>query len=607
MRNEAYSILKHANETPEVLPVMFQLKQAIGQAKPHAGKEEIDEIVRGAVVYAEQLGATGSPAAMRAALDPIVKAIQLNGDFFSSDTMLTFARQAGPSLAKMSPEYRQNILPQYIAEWGGPRTGTFVQGVTKMSSGDFGHNHAALQRWIDMGVLSQADMMLNKKGDAASIKPGTASALTFQSMGYNPQKFTDEVLVPSLYRMYEHLPAAERTRQEEAIKRFYGANPDALPDGTHGEKVDVNTLSGKQLYTLGQLQAMFPNAVVARGFGEQYLQSEKVHNGAERMKGVAGLDAAGMWRNDPVASWNALTGSISTFAEVVTGPVMPAVAKVLSTLADSFASLGAALKEHPNIAATVGGAVGLAGVGGAGLAASWMVSLGTAGPALNGSAAALTTSAGALDAAAAKLALGGVPMPLGSPGLDAKVAGGGILAATWAGAKSLLSKTAVPLIGGWLASDALEATDPKGNLWGATSGIDAFMQRHFGFNFGQSPAEVYRGIFGDAASSEDAKAAGRTILPEVPWPPPSPQAPAQATERAAPFMNGPISGPVDVAVSGRAEVMQQISIDVGLDGRARALLNRSIDIGFTPSQVGVNMTGSQGAITNPVAPPLGGN
>jgi len=58
-----------------------------------------NEIVSLAVVYAEQLCATGSPAAMRAALDPIAKAIQLNGEFHSSDTMLTFARQVLPELA----------------------------------------------------------------------------------------------------------------------------------------------------------------------------------------------------------------------------------------------------------------------------------------------------------------------------------------------------------------------------------------------------------------------------------------------------------------------------------------------------------------------------
>ena len=578
MRNEAYSILKHANETPEVLPVMFQLKQAIGQAKPHAGKEEVDEIVRGALVYAEQLGATGSPATMRAALDGVVKAIQLNGDFFSTDTLLTFARQAGPSIAKMSPEYRQNILPQYIAEWGGPRTGTFVQGVTKMSSGDFGHNHAALQRWIDAGVLSQADMLVNKKGDAASIRPGTASALTFQSMGYNPQKFTDEVLAPSLSNLYDHLPTAERKRQEEAIKRFYGANPDALPEGAHGEKLDPNTLSGKQLYTLGQLQAMFPNAVVARGFGEQYLQSEKVRNGAERMKGVAGLDAADMWRNDPVASWNALSGSVANLAEVATGPLMPAAAKALSSLADGLASVGAVLKEHPALATTAGGALGLAGLGGAGIAASWMVSLGTAGPALNGSAAALTTAAGALEAAAAKMAFGGGAP--GGPGLDAKSGG------FW----GFLSKGLVPLSGGILAAELLSNFDPKGNLWGATSGIDGFTQRNFGFSLDQKPSEAYHAIFGDA-------------------PPGAPTfRDTQATQARdeVNFWTGQQQQPVDVNVNGRADVVQSINVTVGLDGEARAALQRATSIPLSPEKLGVGMSGSQGAVTNPVAAPLGG-
>lgn len=65
-------------------------------------------------------------------------------------------------------------------------------------------------------------------------------------------------------------------------------------------------------------------------------------------------------------------------------------------------------------------------------------------------------------------------------------AGAGAAAAGVAsGGKGVISKVArgaSPILAGYVVKESLDATDPEGNLWGLTSGIDAWVKENFGFD-----------------------------------------------------------------------------------------------------------------------------
>lgn len=80
--------------------------------------------------------------------------------------------------------------------------------------------------------------------------------------------------------------------------------------------------------------------------------------------------------------------------------------------------------------------------------------------------------------------LGGGAAPAAGAAAGAAARGGGWLSTLFRGAGAIGA--------GWLVKDFLSWTDPKGNLWGLTSGIDAWFEQNFGFNPSQIGGERER-------------------------------------------------------------------------------------------------------------------
>ncbi|MCX5513372.1 phage tail tape measure protein [Kaistia algarum] len=104
--------------------------------------------------------------------------------------------------------------------------------------------------------------------------------------------------------------------------------------------------------------------------------------------------------------------------------------------------------------------------------------------ALTGSAAALTGSAEALNLAAVRLSgAAGVGAAGRGVGAGAAAAGGAAAGGAWAVAKRWLGPIGIGLI----AKEVLDNTDPGGNLWGMTDGIDGWVEKNLGFNPSKVP------------------------------------------------------------------------------------------------------------------------
>lgn len=85
--------------------------------------------------------------------------------------------------------------------------------------------------------------------------------------------------------------------------------------------------------------------------------------------------------------------------------------------------------------------------------------------------------AGGAVATAATTATG-----VGAGAAAATGVGAGAAAAGGKGVISKVAKGAVPLLGGYVVKETLDTADPEGNLWGATSGIDRWVEQNLGFN-----------------------------------------------------------------------------------------------------------------------------
>lgn len=102
-------------------------------------------------------------------------------------------------------------------------------------------------------------------------------------------------------------------------------------------------------------------------------------------------------------------------------------------------------------------------------------------------------SAGAINVLRAAAGLG---VTAGAGGTAAGAAAGAGVAASGRGWLSTLFRGAGAIGAGWLVKDLLGWMDPKGNLWGLTSGMDAWFERNLGFNPSQvgGPRERVGGV-----------------------------------------------------------------------------------------------------------------
>lgn len=187
-----------------------------------------------------------------------------------------------------------------------------------------------------------------------------------------------------------------------------------------------------------------------------------------------------------------------------------------SSVLDGFSNLSDGAKR----AATALGATaaGWFAIRGAGKLLATFFGSGGASVALTGSAAALTGSAEALTLAAARLGAAGSVGAVGNGiGAGAAAAGGAAAGGLW---KRILG-IGGPVAAGLIAKEGLDAADPEGNLWGATSGIDAWVEKHLGFN----PSKVNTT---PDPNSRYIPGAGLIAVPQAPGPVSEAPAPPQS-------------------------------------------------------------------------------
>lgn len=79
------------------------------------------------------------------------------------------------------------------------------------------------------------------------------------------------------------------------------------------------------------------------------------------------------------------------------------------------------------------------------------------------------------------LIVGGAAATATTAAAGAGAAGAGV-AAGGKGVVSKVARGATPLLAGYAVKESLDAADPEGNLWGLTSGVDAWIKENFGFD-----------------------------------------------------------------------------------------------------------------------------
>jgi hypothetical protein len=197
----------------------------------------------------------------------------------------------------------------------------------------------------------------------------------------------------------------------------------------------------------------------------------------------------------------AVNAQFQNLADNALGGALPVVSTGLDLLAKSLANFNNGEAGLKDIAGVGAGAV-TAGIGSSVLAIAQADAvtrpLALAGLGLNTSAAALTAAAAALSTAAGVQAGGAV---LG--GASSIAAGGGVMAML----RGFLSRAAIPVAAGAATAVALDLVDPKGNLGGATTGIDTAVKNATGIDpsntsIGQITEAIKAGFAGpDAATA----------------------------------------------------------------------------------------------------------
>lgn len=413
-----YSVMADNHEAEQLFPKLMDYRALERARNPHESEEQIDERVHNTLKFGETIGANASAASLGRLLDKITKVENFEGKMIRPEDLLGLSKQAGAAL-KLLSDAGQKTAVQLVAEWGGDRTGTFLSAVQKYSAGSGFDNHAsALMEMAAAGLLDKNDLIMSK-GKPVGIKQGTESLARLQKLSADPLAYMNQDMSPAIERLWDRLSDKQRKTFEDEFRKNYAndvANDPSLAihDKT-GKAIDPSQMDAKQVFALGEIRRLFPNAVAARGMGELFVQmqqflakSEKIDNA----KDVAGtLEQS---KKDPVAQMQAFQTALGNLQTVLGSPLMDKAAESLNGLAHTIAGVTSSLaefeKNHPDAAKALAGvAIGGSVVGGGALVS------GVLGNFMNGFG--LKESAVALDRAAAHLM--GVPSTGGMPGAPA--------------------------------------------------------------------------------------------------------------------------------------------------------------------------------------------
>jgi hypothetical protein len=477
-----YSVMADNHEAEMMFPELMKYRAALRAKHVSESEEQIDERTHNTLKFMEASGVTATAAAAKALLDKIQRIENFEQRMIDPGDLLGLSKQAGAYL-KMLTDSGMKTAVQLVAEWGGERTGTFIQAVGKYGAGTGFDNHSsALVEAASMGLIDKRDLVLNKQGNPVSIRRGSASMARLGGLNADPLTYVERELVPSLDRAWSKMPAKDRARLEQEFAKQYGEqvkhNPDAAIRDKDGKAIDIHALDARQKFELNEIRRLFPNAVAARGLSEVFIQREQLRAKQGKIDQAEGVDQTlDTSKKDPAAQMLTFQQALSNFQTVLASPLMDTAADALRFMSEAIAGLTSELAkfqaEHPTVAKTLAGlsTAGAALAGGA-LATGALSSL-INGFGLKESAVALTQSATALDAAAARLAGGAVPggVVKGGAVAAAGAAEGGVLATLlgWGGKAASFAKNAGRLYG--MVSTFGDLADMYDG-WGKSTGKD---------------------------------------------------------------------------------------------------------------------------------------
>jgi hypothetical protein len=280
-----------------------------------------------------------------------------------------------------------------------------------------------------------------------------------------------------------------------------------------------------------------------------------------------------------VGDWNALRSSLQNlFIAIADSGVMKTASTVFQSMADGLkrlAEVNPELLRFGTYAVLLLGALAPAGLllgGIAGIFGTIAASARLIAASATGIIGVFRAAAG-LGASAAAGSMGSAGAA-GAAALATGKSGAGLLAKLWRGAGAVGA--------GLLVSDILDAADPGGNLWGLTSGIDAWVQRRTGIN----PSKIDLSGIGANAPLAGAGMGGvekwRAQQAEI-------DARLDAIERSAAWQNpGPAKNAHDDLMAKRAALSGQIfSAGGGGEGAATATETMQGFIDALQAQFGV--------------------
>lgn len=376
LHKEARSAVQHPDEVFGLMPDLARAASVLkGMGADNAN---IADLVKGG----ESLGLMNDPARFHRFLEGQVKAMQVMGKTITTEQIYEAAKYSKSAGATLSDDFLNTTMPSLIQEMHGSSAGDALAALTKRWRGGLAHQHIAVERLNQMGLLDDPSQIKRSK--------------TGEIMGYLGKLKGDELLgsdpAQFFYKVWE--PAAQR--------------------------IGVTTLADK----IKLLNETLPST--AANLGRILIQQEEtLRQHKQNYENATGLqETVESQKRDWDAATAAFKASLADFGASITGPVLPAAAKGLSWLSGELKSLSGWASSHPMVAVPAAGAVGAAALAGAGFLSYQFLTAGNS----------LQTAAGLLQDAALRLGanpISKVPPVIGPtgalvPGAETLLGGGAL-------------------------------------------------------------------------------------------------------------------------------------------------------------------------------------
>ncbi|VFU07936.1 protein of unknown function [Methylocella tundrae] len=288
----------------------------------------------------ELLGQANNPKDLQRFFDAYVRAVQVNGKLLNPEDLLESAKMSKTAGMHLSPRYLMTTGMSLPAELGGMQAGSAVYQYENTINGSaLAHNHAAIKEWMDLGFLTDDDVLMNKQGDIKGLKPGHYIK-GWEKGVTDPDKFLYENVIPAL----DKAGVTDPFKQDAIFAR------------------------------------LFPGSRASNYAAHLRNQRKAFENRATQYEESKGIEGTGdLLKSDPTAALGALGTSLQNFGAVLTSPGMKDSASILSSMATSISEWSQALdkwqKEHPDLAKGAAAGVGVGTAAAAGVVATSLYGL----------------------------------------------------------------------------------------------------------------------------------------------------------------------------------------------------------------------------------------